>query len=182
LALTVRDPGSHIDQMLRQTRVHHMVLSQAADAKANMLITISAIAIPLTLNAMRTPEFRVPGAIVILGCIATVCFAAYAAMPKLRRSRKDPDPGSLSFNPLFFGDFVGIPYDRYLEVMERTMLNHDTVYEAQVREVFLLGQYLAHRKYRPLRMAYVSFILGVVCSAAVWMVQQGSVFIRAALN
>lgn len=182
MSLTVRDPGSHIDQMLRQTRVHHMVLSQAADAKANMLITISAIAIPLTLNAMRAPEFRLPGTIVILGCIATVCFAAYAAMPKLRRNRNRPDPEAPVFNPLFFGDFVGITYPQYLEVMERTMANHDTVYEAQVREVYVLGHYLARRKYLPLRLAYVSFILGVLCSAAVWAAQQGAVFIRAALN
>jgi hypothetical protein len=166
--------------MMRQTRAHHMVLSQAADAKANMLITISAIAIPLTLNAMSSPEFRLPGVIVITGCITTVCFAAYAAMPKLRPNKGAPDTERPTFNPMFFGDFVGVPYERYLEVMERALATPSTVHEVQLREVWTMGHYLAKRKYLPLRFAYLSFILGIVLSALSWGVQQGLALISAA--
>ena len=41
------------------------------------------------------------------------------------------------------------------------------VFEAQVREVYQLGVFLAKKKFRVLRLAYVTFIVGLVASAIV---------------
>ncbi len=43
-------------------------------------------------------------------------------------------------------------------------------YEAQVREVYLLGTFLAVKKYRFLRLAYLAFIAGLFVSFVLMLV------------
>jgi len=51
--------------------------------------------------------------------------------------------------------------------MEDVMNDPSKVYEAQVREVYILGIYLARNKYRFIRWAYIAFIAGLLASAIV---------------
>lgn len=55
--MEIRQPAGHLDQMVRQTRAHHVQLSAMADAKANMMLTISAIVGPLSIRYLQDPEF-----------------------------------------------------------------------------------------------------------------------------
>ena len=43
-------------------------------------------------------------------------------------------------------------------------------YEAQVREIYLLGCFLAEKKYRYLRFAYLSFLTGLFASGTVLII------------
>ena len=43
-------------------------------------------------------------------------------------------------------------------------------YEAQVREIYLLGMFLAVKKYRFLRLAYLAFIAGLFISFVLMLV------------
>jgi hypothetical protein len=90
-------------------------------------------------------------------------------MPKLRGGRKSgapPDLQNPAFNLLFFGNFTQLDYPQFEKAMEEVMNDPSRTYEAQVREIFTLGQYLANRKYRSLRWAYIAFIMGLLASAA----------------
>jgi hypothetical protein len=51
--------------------------------------------------------------------------------------------------------------------MQQMMNDPSKVYEWQVREVYTLGLYLANQKYRFVRLAYLTFITGLVVSGAV---------------
>jgi hypothetical protein len=51
--------------------------------------------------------------------------------------------------------------------MAAAMDDYQKTYEIQVREVYTLGQYLATRKYRFVRLAYGTFIAGLVSSALI---------------
>ena len=75
-----------------------------------------------------------------------------------------------AFNPLFFGDFTRLSYPEFLGTMEKAMANSSSAYEAQLREVYLLGTYLAKSKYRWLRWGYVSFMSGLAGSVLAWLV------------
>ncbi len=46
--MDIQQPAAHLDQMIRQTRAHHVSLSSLADKKANMMLTIAALMIPLS--------------------------------------------------------------------------------------------------------------------------------------
>ncbi len=161
-------PERHIDQMLNGTRWHHVQLSTMADSKANMLLTMSAVVITLSVPHISQSDFQLPFLILTIFSLITVMLAAYSVMPKFSFSRKKklpvPNINSPHFNILFFGDFVRLNYKQYESAMNDILNDPSKVYEVQVREIYVLGRFLAREKYRFLRLAYVSFIAGLVIS------------------
>ncbi|MBI3881783.1 MAG: hypothetical protein HY301_17180 [Verrucomicrobia bacterium] len=171
--MKITNPGGHLDQMMRQTRAHHVQLSSMADLKANMLLTMSSLVLTVAAPRVLTPEFRLAGIVLVVSCIATIALAAYAAMPKLPLRRRHNDLEAThrgNFNLLFFGDFTRLTYEEFEAEMEKMMNDPSAAYEAQVREVYALGVFLATKKYRFLRLAYLSFIAGLVGSGVVMAV------------
>ena len=59
------------------------------------------------------------------------------------------------------------PKTRAVPDWETVMNDPDLTYEVQVREIYTLGQFLAAKKYRYLRLAYFAFIVGLFTSFAV---------------
>lgn len=163
--MEIKQPGGHLDQMLRQTRNHHVQLSTMADTKANMLLTISSVTMTLSIGHLNEPAIKWPVAILICSCLVTIVLAAYAVMPKLpviHLGEEKPKVKDAQFNLLFFGDFTGLEYKDFAEAMEEMMNDPSQVYEMQVREVYTLGKFLATKKYRFVRMAYLSYISGLL--------------------
>lgn len=171
--MQVQQGGGHVDQLLRQTRAHHVALSTMADTKANMLLSISSVVIVLSFGHLDDPGFHQAAFVLIGFCLLTIVLAAYAAMPKLpslRRAKREPDVKDPAFNILFFGDFVRLDYTAYEAAMERVLNDTSLTYETQVREVYNLGRFLSEKKYRYLRLAYLSFMAGLVGAGVVLLV------------
>ena len=165
--MKINQAGTHLDHMLRQTRLHHVQLSSMADVKANMLLTMSSVVITLSVPHIFKPDLKWPLLVLVGFCLLTVGLAAYAVMPKVPLSPKaatPPDIRSPKFNLLFFGDFTQLDYAQFATAMEEVMNDPSRTYEAQIRELYTLGTFLATKKYRFLRLAYVSFIAGLFVS------------------
>jgi len=161
----ISSAGSHADHMLRQTRMQLMQLSQMADSKAGMLITISSIVITLAVPQLLRPEFHLAAAILISTSVLTILLSAYATMPKLFSSKSCmPDINSTSFNILFFADFIKLDYENFFAEMERVVTDPGLTYSTQVKEIYLMGQYLAQRKFKFVTLGYLAFIIGLVLS------------------
>src|SRR5262245_35872481 len=112
--------GGHLDQMMRQTRAHHVQLSSMADMKANMLLTMSSVVITLSMPHLFKPAFTWALFTLIGFCLVTVGLAAYAVMPKVPVCTKGqcmPDLRSPGFNLLFFGDFTRLEYSEFEAAM-----------------------------------------------------------------
>ena len=158
-----------------KTRANHIKLSYMADIKANMILTVSSLMIPLSLHYLKEPHFVWAAATMIFFCIVTVITAAVAAMPKVRlktpRGGVKPDLTDPSYNILYFGNFLGLDYPDFLEAMEQIMNDHSQTYEMQLREIYVTGQYLAKKKYRFVRLAYLFFITGLLTTLAVYLSQ-----------
>lgn len=171
--MEIKNPGGHIDQMIRQTRAHHVSLSSQADQKANMILTIASLIIPLSISFLYDPRTHMAAVIMIVFCVLTVLLSAYAAMPKLSPSTQEAsrtdrtDQTAFSFNLLFFGSFMDLDYETYKASMETMMNDHNDVYETQIKEIYALGNYLKTQKYRFVRLSYMTFITGVMVSSAV---------------
>lgn len=165
--MKVNQAGGHLDQMLRQTRQHHVQLSTLADLKANMLLTLSCVIITISVPQLVSPGFRAPLLVLIVSCLVTIALATYTVMPKLPLSHRGlpvpnvEDPG---FNVLFFGDYTRLPYPKYEEAMEKILNDPSRTYEAQIRELYTLGVFLAEKKYRYLKLAYLSFLAGLLAT------------------
>lgn len=169
-AMHIEQPGTHLDHLLRQTRLHHVQLSSMADVKANMLLTMASVVITLCLPHLTRPELRWPLVVLMGFSLLTIILATYATMPKQSLGFKPDIPTDVNsprFNLLFFGDFVRLTYEDYLEAMEEMLNDPGSAYEAQVRELYNLGVFLAKKKYRYVRLAYLAFLSGLVLSGAV---------------
>lgn len=156
--------GSHADHLMRAAQFHLVQLSSMADMKANMLLTMSSVVMTLTMPQLLKNTQLWPLMILVGACLLTICLAAYSVMPKLPLSQAPPDVKSPGFNPLFFGDFTRMGQQQFESTMEEILSDHNRAYAAQVREMYLLGTFLAKKKYRYLRLAYLSFICGLTAS------------------
>lgn len=164
---TIHQPGGHIDHLPRQTRMNLIQLSSMADMKSSMLVTVSSVVLTLAAPYLRQSDLQYAAVLLAVFCLLTVILATYAAMPQTPFSvnRRAPDVNSPKFNILFFGDYAGMPYEDDLAATEEAMDGDRKTYEIQVREVYTLGTFLAKRKYRFVRLAYATFIGGLLSSA-----------------
>jgi hypothetical protein len=150
---------------MRATQFHHVQLSAMADVKANMLLTMSSVILTLCLPQVLKNERLWPLYILIGFCLLTICLATYAVMPKLPPANLPvPDINSPQFNILFFGDFTRLSQEQFESTMEEIVNDYQRTCTVQAREIYLLGSFLAKKKYRFLRLGYLSFISGLLLS------------------
>jgi hypothetical protein len=156
------------DALLRTMQQHHVQLSVMADTKANILITVSSIILTLILGKMTDPNLRA-AMITLAGFIFTaLLLAVLSVLPKYRPLRVAPGAALPdNFNLLFFGHFSELPKQRFLLAIAEELRADGSVYESMARDVYAIGYYLAHYKYRFLRLAYLFFLGGFVFAALV---------------
>ena len=168
--MEIKQRGSHLDHLVRQTRMHHTQLSSMADMKANMLLTMASVVITLSVRYIAEPHLKWATIILIVFCLMTIGLATYAVMPKIpflvKRETADITK-TPAFNILFFADFVRLPYEEFEMAMEEVMNDPSLTYQVQIRELYTLGMFLAKKKYLFLRLAYITFILGAFASALI---------------
>ena len=172
--MQIMQHSAHLDQMIRQTRAHHVSLSTMADRKANMMLTIASLMIPLSTGFLYDERSHLAAVTLIGFCVLTIVMAAFAAMPKINTGKildAKSDLNETSSNLLFFGTFTRMDYDEYKEAMESMMNDANAVYESQIREIYTMGQYLAQKKYRFVQFSYLSFISGVLISSFIYVIR-----------
>lgn len=163
-AIPERNTG---DVLLRTMQQHHVQLSVMADTKANILITVSSIILTMVLGKLDDPQLR-PAMFTLAGFIfVALLLAVIAVLPKYRPLRVGPGALPESFNLMFFGHFAELPRDRFLGEIAESLKSDGSVYETMARDVYSIGYYLAHYKYRFLRWSYLFFLGGFVCAGMV---------------
>ncbi|RMF08702.1 MAG: hypothetical protein D6762_05055 [Candidatus Neomarinimicrobiota bacterium] len=176
--MKIKVPSVHLDHMLKQTRNHHAQLSQMADVKANMLLTIASVVITISVPHLVDPNLRWAALVLILFCLATIVLSTYAVMPKIPviySPQLKKRPISDTFNVHFFGDFARLSYSEYADLMEDVLNDPDKTYESMVKEIYTLGVFLAKKKYRFIRLSYLVFILGFFASVITMVLTSGLV-------
>jgi hypothetical protein len=144
-----------VDLMLRTMQQQHMQLSQMADTKASILITVSSIALTIALSRSGDPELRAALLTLAFTCLLSLVLAVIAVLPTFSKQRGRR-------NLLFFGHFAEMTEEEFMTAMEQIMSADDAVYSALVRDVHNLGTYLFRKKYRFIRYAYIALISGFI--------------------
>lgn len=158
--MQINEPANYLDHLFKQTRQHHVMLSTMADQKANMLLTMASVVLTLSLPQLSNVLYRPAVIALMCACLVTMGLACYVVMPKLMLGAKKP--AMAERNLLFFGDFHDLSFEQYRTEMETVLNDPKLAYEAQLREIYGMGQYLASKKYRFLRWAYGVFMAGFV--------------------
>ncbi|MBZ9652961.1 Pycsar system effector family protein [Psychroflexus montanilacus] len=165
------NPERSIQTLFRVTLRNHIKLSDIADTKANILLSVNAIIISLAL-ANIIPKLDNPSnAHLMIPTLILICFSVAAIILSILSTRPNVTSGEFTkkqvenrdVNILFFGNFHKMSFDDYLWGVKEIMKDKDYVYEALVKDLYLLGKVL-ERKYRLLRLTYTTFMAGIIIS------------------
>lgn len=164
-------PDRGIDTMFRVTLNNHTRLSEIADSKANILLSVNAIIISIALSSIipkldspTNHHLIVPTFILLLFSVTSIIFAILSTRPKVTTGNHNlQDIKDRKVNLLFFGNFYKMPYEQYEDAINEMMGDRNYLYNAMIRDLYLLGIVL-ERKYRLLRITYNIFMIGIIVS------------------
>jgi predicted metal-dependent HD superfamily phosphohydrolase len=164
-----RVPQRGIETMFRTTLRNHINLSSIADSKANLMLSINAIIISITISTLipqyqTHPELIFPSVFMLSVCLLSIVFATLSTLPKVSQGvfTKD-DVVKKRTNLLFFGNFFKNTLEEFQWGMGEMMKDHDFLYGSMIRDLHSLGKVL-HIKYHYLRMTYFIFMYGMILS------------------
>ncbi|ALM48588.1 phosphohydrolase [Flavobacterium psychrophilum] len=169
-------PDRGIDTMFKVTLTNHTRLSEIADSKANILLSVNAIIISVSLSTLvpkldspSNAHLVMPTFILIFFSVVSIVFAILSTRPKVTSgtfTRKDIEDRKV--NLLFFGNFYKMPLAEYEWAVNEMMKDREYLYGSMIKDLYFLGLVL-NRKYKLLRMTYAIFTVGILSSVAAFV-------------
>ncbi|MBQ4820570.1 Pycsar system effector family protein [Aquimarina sp. MMG016] len=164
-------PERGIQTLYRVTLRNHIKLSDIADTKANILLSVNAIIISLALanlipklDAPSNRHLMIPSLILVLFSVAAIILSIMSTQPKVTGGEFTKEQvKNRKVNLLFFGNFFKMPYDRYQEAIDEVINEKEYVYKMLTKDLYLLGVVL-QRKYKLLKITYIVFTIGIILS------------------
>lgn len=162
-------PERGIQTFYRVALRNHIKLSDIADTKANILLSVNAIIISLVLanllSKLDTNPFLVwPSAVFVVSSTITMILAVIATRPNVTRGKfTDEDVKNKKVNLTFFGNFHKMELSKYEWAIEELLKDRNYVYSSLTKDLYFLGKVL-DRKYRILRWTYTIFVAGIIIS------------------
>jgi predicted metal-dependent HD superfamily phosphohydrolase len=161
--------------MFRIMSSNHMNLSQMADSKANIMISVNTIVLSILVSVLLGklqyyPQFIIPTIILAAVCLTAIVFAILATRPNITRglfSKEDVEQKKV--NLLFFGNFHEMGLPEYDWAMKEMMGDKEYLYGSMIKDIYFLGKVLA-KKYRYLRFSYTIFMFGLVVAVVAFIV------------
>ena len=168
-------PDKGIETMFRISSSNHQRLSDMADNKANIMITVNSIILSAIISLLlrRLGEYEyliIPTFILLSVSLLAMTFSILATRPSIPEgifTRKDVDDSKV--NLLFFGNFYRMGLDDYTYGMVKMMEDKDFLYGSLIRDVYAQGVVLG-KKYRLLRIAYNVFMFGLIISVLAFII------------
>ena len=164
-----------VDNILRVNHGNQMRLGLMADAKANIMITVTSIVFSVTVANLDNEVIRWPLLTFAFGCFLALLFAIFAIIPNTNypkvKGSNEIDRKSPIFNPLFFGHFAHLDIHEYKEDYAKILMTDDGVYDSMAGDIYGQGKILALKKYKYLKWSYTSFLWGMSSAIIVFLIQ-----------
>lgn len=169
--LKSKDPERAIQSVFRITLRNHIKLSDIADTKANILLSVNAIIISITLSTLipkldnpSNYHLIIPSIIFIFFTVTSIILSVLATRPNVTSGKfTKEDVKKKNVNLLFFGNFHKMKLDDYEWAMNEMLLDKDYVYSSMTKDLYFLGAVL-QKKYSLLRLTYNIFMVGILMS------------------
>ena len=170
-------PERGIETMFRVALRNHITLSDIADTKANILLSVNAIVISLVLSNLVSKldnpsnDYLIwPTVIFAVFTVASIVLSVLATRPNVTQGKfSKQDVADKKVNLLFFGNFHKMKLDEFEWAMGEMMKDRDYLYGSLTKDLYFLGLVL-NRKYNLLRTTYTVFMLGIVISVIAFAV------------
>ncbi len=160
-----------IDTLFRVTLKNHLTLSDIADTKANILLSVNAIIISMALSNL-IPKFDNPSnhfliyptVIFVLFSVISMVLSVIATRPSVTSGKfTKEDVENKKVNLLFFGNFHKMKLGEFEAALNVVMNDKDYLYSSMTKDLYFLGKVL-DRKYKILRLTYTIFMIGIITS------------------
>ena len=170
-------PERGIETMYRVTLRNHIKLSDIADTKANILLSVSAIILSIALSTLfpkldKPDNYYLiyPTLLFLLVSVVTMIFSILSTRPKVTSGTfTKEDVKNRKVNLLFFGNFHKMPLEDFQAGMTELMNDRDYLYKSLMKDLYFLGIVL-NRKYKLLRIAYTIFMVGIILSVIAFVI------------
>ncbi|WP_411028968.1 Pycsar system effector family protein [Spongiimicrobium sp. 3-5] len=164
-------PDRGIQTLFRVTLKNHLTLSDIADTKANILLSVNAIIISLALSnlipKLDNPSNKYllyPTIIFIIFSVISMILAVLATRPNVTSGQfTKEDVTNKKVNLLFFGNFHKMKLRDYEWAIQELIKDKEYVYSSLTKDLYFLGLVL-NRKYKILRWTYTIFMIGMIVS------------------
>lgn len=160
-------PDRGIETMFKISSSNHQALSQMADSKAHIMITVNSIIISVLLSVVfrsldNEPHLAIPVAILLLVNVITIVFSILATRPNIP-SNNSKVTAKEKVNLLFFGNYYKMNLQDFSDGMMELMEDRDFLYGSLIKNLHSQGLVLS-KKYKLLRISYNIFMYGLVMS------------------
>ena len=170
-------PQRAIQSLYRIELRNHIKLSDIADTKANILLSVNAIIISLLLanllpklDSPSNSYLIYPTAIFVLFSIASMIMSVLATRPKVDNTQLvEEDIKKKETNFLFFGNFHSLELKDFKAKLKEIIKNKESIYDSLSMDLYYLGKVL-QQKYRLLRWTYTIFIIGIILSVVAFTI------------
>jgi len=164
-------PERGVETMFRVTLKNHITLSDIADTKANILLSVNAIIVSLVLSNLvskldnaSNKHLIWPTVIFVIFTIASMILSVLATRPNVTSGKfNKEDVENKKVNLLFFGNFHKMSLPDFEWAMGQMMQDRDYLYSSMKKDLYFLGLVL-DRKYKILRLTYSVFMIGIIVS------------------
>ncbi|CAM3460323.1 Pycsar system effector family protein [Zobellia roscoffensis] len=172
-----QSPERGIQTMFRVTMRNHLKLSDIADTKANILLSVNAIIISLMLTNLipkldnpSNDYLVIPAGIFVLFSVVSMIMSVLATRPNVTTGEfTKEDVNQKKVNLLFFGNFHKMKLEDYEWAIQELIKDQKYVYDSLTKDLYFLGVVL-DRKYKLLRWTYTIFMIGMTLSVIAFFV------------
>ena len=168
-------PEKGVETMFRVTLRNHIKLSDIADTKANILLSVNAIIISIALGTLiprldnpSNAHLIIPTLVLVVFSVISIIFAIQSTRPKVTEGKfTREDVKNRAVNLLFFGNFHKMPLGEFNWAIREMMQDKDYLYDSLTKDLYYLGVVL-NKKYKLLRTTYTIFTIGIIVSVVVF--------------
>lgn len=169
--------------MFKTALRNHIDLTNIADQKANIMLSINALIITIGLPAFATylsgtSYLIVPATIFLLTSVATMIIATISTRPVKTDGTTDLSKlMSGKTNLFFFGNFYKMDRREYQEAIKSIVSEREHLDASFINDLYFLGLALGD-KFKYLRLCYNVFVIGVILSVIAFVIA----FIRSSIT
>lgn len=165
------------DTVFRIVIKNHMTLSENADRKAHILLSVNSIIISLLLSRLfpkldspSNAYLYTPTIVFIVFTVVSIILSVIATRPRVTSGRFSKEAlMNRKVNILFFGNFYRMNLKDYEDAMDIVLSDGERIYNSLIKDLYYLGKVVA-KKYLILQWAYGVFMLGIILSSILYIV------------
>ncbi|MFS4466825.1 Pycsar system effector family protein [Maribacter sp. 2210JD10-5] len=155
--------------MLNTTLRNHYMLNQMVDRKARIILSLNVVILSLIIGNILKSTLEFNSVIIVLFggsifCVLSIIFSVLAILPEKDKNMLTAEKmKSNEMNPLFFGNYLNMPYTSFEDTMIEMRADTDFAHRAMLKDMYHVGKIL-ERKRKFLRYSVIAMTIGICLS------------------